>query len=50
MQFATILMSVTPLLLLLERLARGRARYHYAASRGDVVPRFACAARRPPRR
>ena len=38
MQFATILMSVTLLLLLLERLARGRARYHYTASRGEVVP------------
>jgi iron(III) transport system permease protein len=38
MQFATILMSVTLLLLLLERLARGRARYHYDASRGDVIP------------
>ena len=38
MQFATILMSITLLLLLLERLARGRARYHYNASRGDVIP------------
>ena len=38
MQFATILMSVTLVLLLLERLARGRARYHYDASRGDVIP------------
>ena len=38
MQFATILMSVTLMLLLLERLARGRARYHYTASRGEVVP------------
>jgi iron(III) transport system permease protein len=38
MQFATLLMSVTLLLLLLERLARGRARYHYNASRGEVVP------------
>ena len=38
MQFATLLMSVTLMLLLLERLARGRARYHYSASRGDLVP------------
>ena len=38
MQFATLLMTVTLLLLLLERLARGRARYHYTASRGETVP------------
>ena len=38
MQLATILMSVTLALLLLERLARGRARYHQHAARGDVVP------------
>ena len=38
MQFATLLVSVTLLLLLLERLARGRARFHHNASRGDLVP------------
>ena len=38
MQFATLLVSVTLLLLLLERLARGRARFHHSASRGDLVP------------
>jgi iron(III) transport system permease protein len=38
MQFATLLVSVTLLLLLLERLARGRARYHHGASRGDLLP------------
>ena len=38
MQFATLLVSVTLLLLLLERLARGRARFHHTASRGDLVP------------
>jgi iron(III) transport system permease protein len=38
MQLATLLMSVTLLLLLLERLARGRARYHQGAARGDLVP------------
>jgi iron(III) transport system permease protein len=35
MQLATLLMSITLTLLLLERLARGRARYHAAG--GDVV-------------
>jgi iron(III) transport system permease protein len=38
MQLATLLVSVTLALLLLERLARGRARYHQAAAGGDVVP------------
>ena len=38
MQFATLLVSVTLMLLLLERLARGRARFHSGASRGDLVP------------
>ncbi len=38
MQFATLLVSVTLMLLLLERLARGRARFHHSASRGDLVP------------
>ena len=38
MQFATLLVSVTLLLLLLERLGRGRARFHHSASRGDLVP------------
>jgi iron(III) transport system permease protein len=38
MQLATLLVSVTLTLLLLERLARGRARYHQHAARGDVVP------------
>jgi iron(III) transport system permease protein len=38
MQLATLLVSVTLALLLLERLARGRARYHHQAARGDVVP------------
>ena len=47
MQFATILMSVTLLLLLLERLARGRARYHYTASRGEWCRRSVFTARRP---
>jgi iron(III) transport system permease protein len=37
MQLATLLMSVTLTLLLLERLARGRARYHQHAARGDAV-------------
>ena len=37
MQFATLLMSVTLTLLLLERLARGRARHAQLAARGDVV-------------
>jgi len=38
MQLATLLVSVTLALLLLERLARGRARYHQHAVHGDVVP------------
>ena len=38
MQLATLLVSVTLTLLLLERLARGRSRYHQHAARGDVVP------------
>ncbi|MBN1530724.1 MAG: iron ABC transporter permease [Thermoleophilaceae bacterium] len=38
MQFATLLVSVTLMLLLLERLARGRARFHQGASRGDLLP------------
>jgi iron(III) transport system permease protein len=38
MQLATLLVSVTLTLLLLERLARGRARYHQHAAHGDVVP------------
>jgi iron(III) transport system permease protein len=38
MQLATLLVSVTLALLVLERLARGRARYHQLAARGDVVP------------
>ena len=38
MQLATLLVSVTLTLLLLERLARGRARYQQHAARGDVVP------------
>ncbi|MGH2797339.1 MAG: ABC transporter permease [Thermoleophilaceae bacterium] len=38
MQLATLLVTVTLALLLLERLARGRARYHQHAARGDVVP------------
>jgi iron(III) transport system permease protein len=37
MQLATLLVSVTLTLLLLERLARGRARYHQDAAAGDVV-------------
>ena len=49
MQLATLLVSVTLVLLLLERLARGRARFHHTASRGDVSRRSACAGR-PPRR
>jgi iron(III) transport system permease protein len=39
MQLATLLVSVTLTLLLLERLARGRARYHQHAGEGDFVPR-----------
>jgi iron(III) transport system permease protein len=38
MQFATLLVSVTLTLLVLERLARGRARHAQLASRGDLVP------------
>ena len=38
MQFATLLVSVTLTLLVLERLARGRARHAQLAARGDVVP------------
>jgi iron(III) transport system permease protein len=37
MQLATLLVSITLTLLLLERLARGRARYHQHAAGGDVV-------------
>ena len=36
MQFATLLVSVTLTLLVLERLARGRARHAQLAARGDV--------------
>jgi iron(III) transport system permease protein len=38
MQLATLLVSVTLTLLVLERLARGRARYHQHAARGDFTP------------
>jgi iron(III) transport system permease protein len=39
MQLATLLVTVTLTLLVLERLARGRARYHQHAARGEeVVP------------
>src|SRR5688500_8533644 len=38
MQLATLLVSVTLTLLVLERLARGRARYQQAVARGDVTP------------
>ncbi len=38
MQFATLLVSVTLTLLVLERLARGRARHAQLAARGDLVP------------
>ena len=38
MQLATLLVSVTLTLLVLERLARGRARHAQLAARGDVVP------------
>jgi iron(III) transport system permease protein len=38
MQLATLLVSVTLTLLVLERLARGRARYHQLAARGDLTP------------
>jgi iron(III) transport system permease protein len=37
MQLATLLVSVTLTLLVLERLARGRARHAQLAARGDVV-------------
>jgi iron(III) transport system permease protein len=38
MQFATLLVSITLTLLVLERLARGRARHAQLAARGDLVP------------
>ncbi len=38
MQLATLLVSVTLTLLVLERLARGRARHAHLVARGDVVP------------
>ncbi|HZG50092.1 MAG TPA: iron ABC transporter permease [Thermoleophilaceae bacterium] len=38
MQLATLLVSVTLALLVLERLARGRARHAQLAARGDAVP------------
>jgi len=38
MQLATLLVTVTLTLLVLERLARGRARYHQHAASGDLVP------------
>ena len=38
MQLATLLVSVTLTLLVLERLARGRARHAQLAARGDLVP------------
>src|ERR671925_464352 len=38
MQLATLLVSVTLTLLVLERLARGRARYHQHAASGEVAP------------
>ena len=50
MQLATLLVSVTLTLLVLERLARGRARYHQLAARGDWCRRSGCAARPRPRR
>ena len=37
MQLATLLVSVTLVLLALERLARGRARYHQIAAAGDAL-------------
>ena len=37
MQLAALLVSVTLALLVLERLARGRARYHQLAARGDEI-------------
>ena len=38
MQLATLLVSVTLTLLVLERLVRGRARHAQLAARGDLVP------------
>jgi iron(III) transport system permease protein len=38
MQLATLLVSVTLALLVLERLARGRARYQQLAAQGDIAP------------
>jgi iron(III) transport system permease protein len=38
MQLATLLVSVTLTLLVLERLARGRSRHAQMAARGDLVP------------
>ncbi len=38
MQFAMLLVSITLTLLVLERLARGRARHAQLAARGDLVP------------
>jgi iron(III) transport system permease protein len=38
MQLATLLVSVTLSLLVLERFLRGRARYHQLSARGAVVP------------
>jgi len=37
MQLATLLVSVTLVLLVLERLARGRARYQQLAARGELI-------------
>jgi iron(III) transport system permease protein len=37
MQLATLLVSITLTLLALERLARGRARYHAHAARGEAI-------------
>jgi iron(III) transport system permease protein len=37
MQLAALLVTVTLALLVLERLARGRARYHQLAARGDAI-------------
>ena len=51
MQLGTLLVSVTLTLLALERLARGRARYHQtAAPRGGRSSRCGCAAPPRPRR
>jgi iron(III) transport system permease protein len=38
MQLATLLVSITLTLLVLERFLRGRARYQQLAARGEVVP------------